>query len=154
MKYICDSCGYVLDETEIPTYRDDFGYETELGHYSAIKEFSKKCLCGGNFEEATECKICGQPFANVELGGICNECLEDAANFETALEVGADNKDLVEINSYLLYEFEASEIEEILKRELLNAEKFGYKNRAKDYLLQDTYYFANWLKKAMEGDNQ
>lgn len=149
--YICDNCGCTCDDDDLPIYEEDYGFETGIGFKSMKQTFVDNCSCGGNFVEAQECEMCGEYFAEDDLeGGVCKECLEQNATFDNAIELGDENKDTVEINGFYASAFTLSEIEEILKRELVEAKKLApdkINTDAKNYCLDDKSYFGEWLSK-------
>ena len=81
--YKCLECGYIF---EIPRmYNEDctpYGGSAEQGF---INEYQGCPNCGGNYEEADECSICGEcDFVKngeyIKDGFICEKCLEDDEN--------------------------------------------------------------------------
>ena len=74
--YICPNCNQIVDE--LPTGRTSYPEPFGNGERSEIETITD-CSCGGQFEEAAECKICGEVCANETLhDGFCPECLPDA----------------------------------------------------------------------------
>lgn len=142
MKYVCEYCGKVLDEEELPVYNEDYGFETGIGYKSIIQEIVDTCNCGGNFVEATECEMCGEYFNDCDDIGICNNCLEENATFENAIKIGDDNPEKIYINGYLASEFTNEEIEEILRRELVESSEFVDKRKYKEYCIKNQYDLA------------
>lgn len=136
MKYVCEDCGRVLDEEELPVYNEDYGFETGIGYKSIIQEIVDTCNCGGSFVEATECE-CGEYFNDCDNIGICNNCLEENATFENAIKIGNENPEKISINGYFASEFTVEEIEEILRRELIESSEFVDKRKHKEYCLNN-----------------
>lgn len=119
--YICDWCGNTVDELQ--QSEEDFGYDTGIGWRSATQTVTNnECDCGGNFIEAKNCALCGEPYLGDKY--ICDYCLEINATFENAIKCGEENKYKIELNDYLASSFSVSEIEEILTRELKDAHDF------------------------------
>ena len=86
-------------------------------------------------EPQTECLICGEMF---EEDGykICPSCMREYATPKNAIEYGADEcaKKKVEINGFLATVFAPEQIDEILKREYLEAVRLsGDRQAAIDY---------------------
>ena len=148
--YICNRCGNLCEDDELPTYEEDFGFETGVGWKAMKQTFVDTCSCGGDFVEARECALCGEYFDKEEGWRVCKHCLEEGATYENALAVGEENKDSVKINGFLANVFTESQIEEILQRELDQARKLtptDINEQAKQYCLDDSDYFGDWLEK-------
>lgn len=148
--YICDKCGKLCEDDDLPTYEEDFGYDTGVGWRSAKQTFVDNCSCGGEFVEAKECAICGEWFTDDEIiNGYCKECLEEEMTYENAIKCGSENEESVAINGFLASCFDSSEIEEILLK-TLNETKELMPSRideyVKAYCKDDLYYFAGWLE--------
>lgn len=147
--YICENCGAICED--VPTYEEDFGYETGVGFRSACQTMDAECSCGGGFVEAVECEECGEWFAKNGNQTICDECLEKYKTVDNALKDGKNEKWEIAINSFLVECFSVEEIEEILERELRNTEKLGryFDKEAKKYFEDNDYLFS----KVKEGFN-
>lgn len=68
--YICNKCGRVYDElptvTEYHPYGNSFATETVS---------SNMCRCGGDIQEAEQCRKCGGYFESYEVfDGLCLSC--------------------------------------------------------------------------------
>lgn len=133
--YICKECGDTYTENDAPKYKDF----TRFGE----KHFIDDCFCGGELVEANECEICGEYTANT----FCEDCLTEYQKPIKAKAYGDTRKESVEINGYLAFEFTASQIEEILWRELQSAIILGAENKAKEFCGDDIVHFEDWLKK-------
>ncbi len=143
--YICDNCGTLCDDDELPTYTDDFGYETGVGFRSCPQTFIDDCSCGGTFVEAKRCAICDEWCNPDDLyGGVCESCLDNNVDADNALQLGDENKEKIEINGFLAQAFSESEIESILKSKLNNNKSF-YHNDIKNYCLGDKDCFGEML---------
>jgi predicted amidophosphoribosyltransferase len=94
---VCDHCGKVIEDWE----------------YSIRDEY---CDCGGDFVEATECKVCGTWFDNEELHGVCEACLEKHSNLETVIAMGEENRanEYIPINGFYEFLLTPEKINEIL----------------------------------------
>lgn len=148
--YICNRCGNLCCDCDLPTYTEDYGFETGVGWRSCPQTFVDSCSCGGDFVEASRCKLCDEYFDDEHYNGICDVCLDENATYENALLIGEENADTIEINSFLLNSFTKEQIEEILKRELEQARKIDkakIDKDAKEYCLDDKGWFAEWLDK-------
>jgi hypothetical protein len=114
MKYICENCGEVFDEDDLVTISE---HTEHFGCPCCYEETDMSCCyCGGNLVEATKCPVCDEYMSDDKQ--ICDDCYnsvladEDKA-IETARYVNQE-KETVEINSFLWYHFSKDEIEEIL----------------------------------------
>lgn len=147
--YVCNRCGELCEEDDLPTYTEDFGYDTGVGWRSCPQTFVDNCSCGGEFVEADKCCVCDEYFYDEDNNGACDFCLNENATYENALLIGDENKDTIELNGYLLHSFTKEQIEEILKRELEQARKLDkakIDKEAKDYCHEDKSWFAEWLE--------
>lgn len=121
--FICNKCGNIIEEEAyLPRCHQR---EEVWGHIEEWVEMDC-CPCGGTYEEAHECKICG----NVCLDSICEDCL----TFENAIDYGSDNKETVSINGFLAYEFSDKEIEEILMKHLIESKSLGKEPHYAEYI--------------------
>ena len=116
----CYECEATFSEPRIYTEKigEHFGFP-------AYESFACCPECGGSFDEATQCKICGEWFFDDELDdGICEECLvekkaEYRYNVKACFEVLKDETMQIEINPVLAILLKRSEIEEELLKILL-----------------------------------
>ena len=140
MMYKCADCGYMFDEGI--TYTEDYGEQKE------------GCpRCGGYFEETVRCDECGEQFLEEELtSGLCEECAEKLKNkyrydFSKCFKISQEERESVELNSFLCSQFTAEEIERILLRELMIASSVCPVD-CSDFIENDELWF---LEKAIEG---
>ena len=148
--YVCNRCGELCEEDDLPTYTDDFGYDTGVGWRSCPQTFTDNCSCGGDFVEADKCSVCDEYFYDEDHNGACDFCLNEYATYENALLIGEEETDTIELNGYLVHSFTKEQIEEILKRELEQArqlDKAKIDKEAKEYCHTDKSWFAEWLEK-------
>lgn len=71
--YICDKCG--TETASLPTFEEKrpIGYET-------MTDWS--CFCGGEFEKAEPCEVCGKYFPEDDLtNGMCSSCYEGSDDY-------------------------------------------------------------------------
>lgn len=134
--FVCNNCGDTADE--LPEYTKDYGFGCLC---------DTECYCGGNFVDAKKCEICGKWIPQENYSSVCDECLEESITFETAINVGEQDYKRIVINGYLASEFTVDEIESILKRELLEAEKLNRKLKYKEYCLENKQDLANEIEK-------
>ena len=107
--------------------------------------------CGGNFDEAIQCKICGEWFFEDELDdGICEMCIDEEKekyhdNVKSCLEILKDEKKKIEINPVLAMLLKPSVIEQILTEYVLN-NSFDCKDVVEEY--ED--WFIEEIKKGVQ----
>ena len=122
--YKCKECGKVYESLE------DAREEVETVEYGdrTYNERYCVCHCGGELEEVYKCKICG----DITESKICEKCL----TLEKCFEVGEEHRQCLELNGFVANMFTTSEIEEILMRELKEAQELGITNKydLEDYL--------------------
>ena len=149
--YVCNRCGELCDEDDLPTYTEDFGYDTGVGWRSCPQTFVDNCSCGGDFVKADRCSVCDEYFCSElsKTGNVCDVCLEENADFDNAIECGKEWRDAIELNGFLVHSFTQEQIEEILLKELKVARQVDatkIDKEAKDYCLEDEGCFADWLE--------
>lgn len=137
----CLECSHLFEVGEEKAIRETHGFTDGTG------EIFKVCpVCGGDFEEAVRCSICGEYHFEDDLqGGVCADCLTDVT-LDDCLAVNGDKKTEININSVLAYAFTESQIEEILMRELRQADKIKPVS-CLDYINEDITWFAEELAK-------
>ena len=148
MKYICKSCGEVVDEDELNTVRCKVS-DYAGGSYQTFTE----CTCGGDYEEAKQCAECGEYFAEDEMSGeYCTECLKEHATVENAIESGNEATEKVSVNGFVAFVFSEEEINEILVGALEKKIDSGTAganaiiDKARDFCFDDATWFAEWLE--------
>lgn len=130
----CYDCEATFSEPRIYTEKmgEHFGFP-------AYESFSCCPECGGSFDEATQCKICGEYFFDDELDdGICEECLEEKKgeyryNVKACFEVLKDETTQIEINPVLAMLLKRSEIEEELLKTLLECSSIDCSSVIEEY---------------------
>lgn len=145
--WMCEQCGDVYEE--LPTHDEDFGYDVGIGRVSAVQTMVDSCHCGGNFVEATECDECGEYFEKNGEQSICDKCLEKYKTFDNAIKIGAEYPIKKGINQFLAWCFSEEEINQILERELREAEKLGKPFVARD--IEEYFKDNEWLSGNVEG---
>lgn len=147
--YICDRCGKVVDE--LPEEKNS--HYTMSGEYLGTERLvNLDCDCGGTFEEATECQICGEAIKK-DGNPLCEDCVDYFSTTENALEMGQDEMTEISINGFLASVFKDSEIYEILLKEFENMPENLKKKYAKDYCNEDSWHFAYWLEEKHKNVN-
>lgn len=143
----CLECGHLFEVGEEETYTEYMG---ECHGASAYETFKVCPVCGGDYEETKSCAICGADHLEDDLiSGVCAECLADVT-LDDCLAVNGDRKEEIKINAVLAYAFTESQIEEILMRELRQADKIKPVS-CLDYINEDITWFAEELAKVRKG---
>lgn len=125
MKYVCESCGEVIDEEDITYHTEFIGYCHE---YPCYQDVSDGCKCGGDYVEGRECDMCGEWYVPEDLVGItaniCLDCLRERATLNNAMEFENETStNLYDGFSYMGYGFE--EIKELINRDIKERIKLG-----------------------------
>jgi hypothetical protein len=102
---VCNHCGKIIEESEL-----GYGYEP---HGERTPDC---CSCGGDFIEATQCKICGEWFDGSDLHGVCEACLEENETVGEALEYGKERTEDVRINGFVANVLSVEHINKILEK--------------------------------------
>ncbi len=147
MRYVCKDCGAVLSSDELVEHR------SRLSDYQGgCYESGSYCPCGGDVGEGRECEVCGEVVLEDDIhDGVCLECLKARMTLENAITVGKDEKETVEINSFLSYFFTEKQIEDILLRKIKKMQADGViskealKERVEGYCCDDISWFASAL---------
>lgn len=150
MSYKCLECGEIFEEYEIKKWEEYRGdchgtpaYETMVG-----------CPhCGGDFEEAVRCELCGEEHLPDELNfGVCNNCIEERRyDVDMCHKIGENDTEKIELNCFLASMFNAAEIELILFNALKEAQKTE-KVDCYEFINQDKSWFAERLAEEVKKD--
>ena len=87
MEYICMDCGHIFEDGEEKHWVERHGFEDGPGEYMT------GCpLCGGAYEQAKHCTVCGKATLEDELfgGQYCKDCLNGEITYDTALRFFED----------------------------------------------------------------
>jgi hypothetical protein len=152
---ICNKCGELCDDDDLPTYTEDFGFDTGVGWKSCPQTFVDNCSCGGDFVEATKCVICGEYFNGEEqYGKVCSECLKDESiDADNAFAIGDKNKEKIEVNGFLASIFDENQINDILEQAYRKQNTFTKERQSKEYCLDDETYFVDFLEEREKSKN-
>lgn len=136
---ICTNCGRVIEEDSLVYHAETHG-----------ERRADDCYCGGEFVAAVECEICGKYMADADSRIVCDSCVAENTTFETAREIGEQNKEKIEINGFFFDIFSEEEIDEILL-EFAKKKCFGNPELVKNYTYNDdVWYFEDWLLGKLE----
>ena len=142
MAFKCLLCGHIFEEGEQARWEEHHPY----GMGYASESFSGCPICNGDYEETTQCEICGGEFLEDELNGgcVCDECVEEyKRDLETCYAIAeSTEKQEIKINALLASVFDITEIEEILYHQL---ESVGNNNDFSEFINEDKDWFAEKL---------
>lgn len=142
--YKCDKCGKVVEQ--LPLCKDTIDFD---GYSYTVQEFGfNECKCGGEFEEAVRCPICGEWFIENTVD-CCDKCFEENLNKETCIAIGHSSFDF---NRFLRFVFSDEEIDEILEREFDKIDE-GLKNFYFREFATDTYDFGSQVAERNRREN-
>lgn len=139
--YICNVCGHLMDN--LPKARV-YGDNLLGGHIDETMHDCPHCD-KGEMVEATLCKICGTPFDNTELHGVCENCLHEDETVGEALAIGAENPESVKgINGFIASVLPVEQMNKILAKWV--EENFvDHSKSVVDYCEEDKDYYSEWL---------
>lgn len=145
MKYYCTECKEAFDEDQLDIIKDGIDYEFwgQRGTYEILDQTCPHC--GGDVVEAEECPVCGE---YMPMGQeLCDDCVDENANLDTALGLGSKDMSYVEINSYLAYKFSTEEIEDVLTNFLkISEDEKSIKDSIKRFYDENRGALADYLK--------
>ena len=116
----CKKCGCLFEEGEEKVIIEKHGLDCPP--YEEIRVCPE---CGGDYEEAVECEICGEHYLEDELhGGVCDCCIKEKTNdADFCYKISKREKEPVKLNCFLTCMFTPAEIEEVLLKQLKEEEK-------------------------------
>ena len=144
----CLNCAWVFEEEEMSSFEEHHGDD----FYETVS-----CCphCGwDDYEEAVKCSVCGEWHTESEgkYSEMCDECLNEAKflyryDAKKCFDLSKDEKDSVEINSFLLSQFSVEEIERILLNELTWEQRTPYSDYI-NFIEDEEWWF---VEKILEG---
>lgn len=136
--YICDKCGEQVEYLETTVQ-----YETFDGRrYPSMEYEIETCHCGGQYQEATKCPVCGD-WRIEDDRDCCESCFEKITTPEICKVIGYNPFD---IHFFLRFVFSDDEIETILEREFDKLDE----NLKKKYCREFALEFDDFAKKVAE----
>ena len=140
--FVCKKCGNLVEQ--IPTTKQCHGH-TSLGQ-RLEETVDCLCHCGGEFVEATECKVCGEWFDNSDMNNVCEVCIEEYETVGEALEIGAENTESVEgINGFVANVLSVEQINKILTK-WVEENFIDHSTEVIKYCEEDKLYFSEWIQ--------
>lgn len=130
----CYDCG--------KTFFEPKNYQEKMGEhfgFPAYESFSGCPHCSGSFEEAVQCKKCGEWFFEDELTeGLCEDCIDEEKekyryNVKACYEVLKEETMQIEINPVLAMLLKKAEIEEELLKMLVECSSIDCSQVVKEY---------------------
>ena len=117
---VCRDCGETYYDWDDVPYVDDYEYvDTGCGSMCVANNGYSECRCGSDdIVEAKECAECGM-YIPKDGPDLCEDCLnEKIHNKDIAFQYGTDNRESIELNSFILHLFgnDTHKIEQVLKR--------------------------------------
>ena len=140
----CYDCEATFSEPRI--------YTEKMGEHFGVPAYASfSCCpeCGGNFDEAVQCKECNEWFFDDELtDGVCDECIEEIKakyryDVKGCYELAKTETQSIEINSFLTSQYSVADIEELILKDLLQSGEVDCSN----FINEDDSWF---IEKAME----
>lgn len=152
--YICVECGKLIYDDDYSIWTEPHGEQLEGCPY-----------CHGDLEEAKQCKICGEYFAEEDIwSGFCPECAKNEIDYETALKYFKANNLLRDFFFVYYWQMcriapdgESEEVDNILlcafdQKALYDKEtgKTTFLEQLQEYILEDIYNWTEFLEKEEE----
>lgn len=145
---ICRCCYKTLEESDLSSFQECHGYSSlGQGFNETIVDYG--CSCGGEYEDAKRCKVCGE-YMPESHGYICSYCKEENITLENAIALSAKShfKYDVEVSELAQYLFNEDKINEILN-DYIKAHYTDNSPEIRKYLLEDEESFADFVKAEM-----
>ena len=140
MMYICPVCGEVYDEDE--AFRTSYIYDDCRVRIARCDDLGYCEHCGHELEPAKHCTVC-DAYIPEDGPDLCDCCIEDSENVETALRLGEDCKATIEINGFVASlgtEWIAAMLTEIARCKFTDAEAKQYVHTEIDALAEMLEY--------------
>jgi hypothetical protein len=100
MMYRCCDCGHLFEDGE-----QAITYETHGFYQPPYEEIHSCPVCGGGFEEVSQCKECDEWHTEDELyDSWCEKCLRETINYDTFFEYCEANKDEQYLDIFVMSE--------------------------------------------------
>ena len=141
---ICNQCKRVIEDDDVET---NASYIGDFGDAPCFEKVEKGCSCGGSFEPAIQCKVCGEYASEKDVFSIdqpiCRVCLTEMATVENAIDYSKE-KGTTEWEFFRVACFTKAEIFEILRAEVMK-NPAAFEKDATLYCLDDESAFSEWL---------
>ena len=142
--FICDKCGKQVESLIKKTeYIQMDGYS-----YPVQEVEIDSCSCGGEYQEAIKCPICGEWFVE-DVHDCCEKCFNENLTKEICVGIGYSSFD---INDFFKFVFSDTEINEILEREFDGIDASLKSNLYREYA-EETYNFGEKVAERKRYEN-
>lgn len=150
--YICKDCGDTFDVAKSATEFQPYGngYVAEPEHYVCP-------YCGGEFEEAQQCEICGEYCTSSDIhNGVCSYCLEEEFDdIDRLIQYSDSITKGGEINDFVKWCFKnnTEKMNSALKEALklyFSLNKSIYAKFLTEYIAEDPDNMADWVKECQD----
>ena len=151
---ICEKCGNT--HTYEQAKRETEKHYNRFGEYMGEETYLTCYSCGGVLVEAKSCPGCERVYIT-EDEDICQDCYEEAKNFDTCFEIGEENylSADIKLNGFLAMVYSDEEIEKCLIKDFQSLPRGIQEKYFEKYLDEDLMYLANWIKeKRIEAENE
>lgn len=140
---ICNQCKRMVEDDQMEITSSYIG---DYGDSPCFEKTENGCPCGGSYEQAIKCKVCGEYVSEKDVFSvdqpICRVCLTEMATVENAIayskEKGETEREFFEVC------FTKVEIFEILRAEVMK-NPTAFEKDATLYCLDDESAFSEWL---------
>ena len=100
MMFKCCECGHLFEDGEQAVWEERHGLDTP-----PYEQWSGCPICKGGYEEAHQCKECGEWHTENELyDGWCEKCLRETITYDTFFEYCEANKDEQYLDIFVMSE--------------------------------------------------
>ena len=169
MMYRCLNCGNLFEDGEQATWYENQG---ECHGSIAMGRFDGCPVCRGDYEEAYQCKKCGDWHTEGELyDGWCEKCLRETINYDTFFEYCEANRDEQYLDIFMMSDFLCMDcpdnvspefhllMVETYKRKVADAKllrgKFDFLSHCIRFIMDDDgsigrEHYAEWLNNRKE----
>lgn len=103
------------------------------------------CKCGGNIVPLVVCEKCGVEM--ISEYKLCQKCIDEYKTFDTALDIGEEWIETININGFLASAFSTSDIEQILIETLKHVDSTTTNTKVLRYCNEDEDYFRGYVEK-------
>ena len=146
--FICRQCNHIFEEGEQKVIKENQG---ECFGYPSYEIYGVCPLCGGQYDEAIDCSICGECHLEEDLtNGICDECLDKEVDYDKVLKFLLDTE---ELKSFVFDFFFTEKIfGDNLDKSILEELTWWFKRKVFDEKLNNKTEFLDILKKYTKTD--
>lgn len=156
MHYKCVECGHIFEKGEQAVWKERHGLS--CGPY---QKWSGCPICKGEYKAVSRCKRCDE-LVDGPYFGYCEDCIFDLLDYENAFDYLKEKKVLRYFFFDRIFQTDEpsrpskeldEELELIFKRKRIDDlifQKKTFLEKLKDFISEDTYDFADFLKERGE----